>query len=121
MFTFRFNLISTHDGLRRTYTLDENCSVALPWAYRELACESNYMEVRLSDWNKMFLALLLIVSLQVSLMTDVTCVNVTRSEDWDSAFDTVRAFFFFFLPQTKRNCRACSHLEICPGLFFSHP
>lgn len=45
MFTFQFNLISTHDGLKRNYTLNKSCLLALPWAPREVTCENNYMEV----------------------------------------------------------------------------
>lgn len=44
-FTFNFNLIVNHEGQKRTYTLDKTCSVALPWAPREVTCETNYMEV----------------------------------------------------------------------------
>lgn len=117
MFTFRFKLISTHDGFRRNYTLDKNCPLSLPWAFREVSCESNYMEVRLNRIEKMFLDLLLIISRQVSIITDVTYPTATKSEEWDSAFDTVRAsvcFVSFF-----QKTRACSYFEISPGLFLS--
>ncbi|XP_075906731.1 uncharacterized protein LOC142904490 [Nelusetta ayraudi] len=67
-FTFRFNLITTHEGLKRKYTVNKSCPLALPWAPREVTCESNYMEV--------------------SIMTDVTCPTASKREDWDSAVQT---------------------------------
>lgn len=49
MFTFHFNLILTHEGLMRNYTLHKSCPLTLPWAPREVTCESNYMEVRSTE------------------------------------------------------------------------
>lgn len=51
-FAFRFNLITTHEGLKRSYTLNKSCPLALPWAPREVTCESNYMEVRRTELKK---------------------------------------------------------------------
>lgn len=60
----------------------------------------------------------LIVYLQVSIITDVTCPTTAKSEDWDSAVNTVR--FFFSSPQPKSPiCRTCSYFGISPGLFLS--
>lgn len=59
MFTFHFNLISITDGLKRNYTLNKSCLLALPWAPREVTCERNYMEVRCTELKeKMFLGLI---------------------------------------------------------------
>ncbi|XP_027143566.1 uncharacterized protein LOC104923997 isoform X2 [Larimichthys crocea] len=45
VFTFNFNLITTHEGKDVTYALNKTCSPSLPWSPREVTCEANYMEV----------------------------------------------------------------------------
>lgn len=100
VFTFRFNWITTHEGLKRNYTLYKSCTLALPWAPREVTCESNYMEVRRTELKNVSRIVLIVVSFQVSIVTDVTCPTASKREDWDSAVQTVSFFFFFFPPLT---------------------
>uniref|UniRef100_A0A8P4GNG4 ZP domain-containing protein n=1 Tax=Dicentrarchus labrax TaxID=13489 RepID=A0A8P4GNG4_DICLA len=45
MFTFKFNLVATHDREEAAYALNKTCSPTLPWAPRDVTCEVNYMEV----------------------------------------------------------------------------
>ncbi|XP_014885194.1 uncharacterized protein LOC106945786 isoform X1 [Poecilia latipinna] len=44
-FSFRFNLITTYEGVDAYYALNKTCSSPLPWSPREVTCEVNYMEV----------------------------------------------------------------------------
>lgn len=124
VFTFRFNLITTHEGLNRSYTLGKSCPLALPWAPREVTCESNYMEVRHTELKNLSRIVPIVVSLQVSIVTDVTCPTVSKREDWDSAVQTVSFFFscFVFPPHNQPNflnCKTCSCFKLSPGLFLS--
>lgn len=48
MFTFRFNLVVMRNDVEVSYALSETCSPSLPWSPREVTCEANYMEVRLT-------------------------------------------------------------------------
>lgn len=52
------------------------------------------MEVRRTELKKVSRIVLIVVSLQVSIMTDVTCPTASKREDWDSAVQTVRFLFF---------------------------
>ncbi|XP_062300451.1 uncharacterized protein LOC134005542 [Scomber scombrus] len=61
VFTFNFNLVTTHDGQKETYALNKTCSPSLPWSPKEATCEVNYMEV--------------------SVKSDVTCPSGTK-DDW---------------------------------------
>uniref|UniRef100_UPI0037E90762 uncharacterized protein n=1 Tax=Semicossyphus pulcher TaxID=241346 RepID=UPI0037E90762 len=65
MFTFHFNLVTTHEGKEVTYALNKTCSPSLPWSPREVTCELNYMEV--------------------SVRSEVTCSSETKKEDWNTA------------------------------------
>lgn len=85
VFTFHFNLITTHDGLKRNYNLNKSCPIALPWAPREVTCESNYMEVKYAEIKHFCDCSNCCFFLQVSIMTDVTCPTASKREDWDSA------------------------------------
>ncbi|XP_012730224.2 uncharacterized protein LOC105934668 [Fundulus heteroclitus] len=44
-FSFRFNLITTYQGVDAYYALNRTCSPPLSWSPREVTCEINYMEV----------------------------------------------------------------------------
>lgn len=89
IFTFWFNLITTDEGEKGNYTLNKTCRLALPWAPREVTCESNYMEVRCTILINVSKISLMAASPQVSIITDVTCPTKTTREDWDSAIQTV--------------------------------
>lgn len=89
IFTFWFNLITTDEGEKGNYTLNKTCRLALPWAPREVTCESNYMEVRCTILINVSKISLTAASPQVSIITDVTCPTTTTREDWDSAIQTV--------------------------------
>uniref|UniRef100_UPI0037E7FA49 uncharacterized protein n=1 Tax=Semicossyphus pulcher TaxID=241346 RepID=UPI0037E7FA49 len=64
VFTFHFNLVTTHEGKEATYALNRTCSPSLSWSPREVTCELNYMEV--------------------SVRSEVTCPTGTRKDDWDA-------------------------------------
>uniref|UniRef100_A0A3Q2CGG8 Zona pellucida protein AX 4 n=1 Tax=Cyprinodon variegatus TaxID=28743 RepID=A0A3Q2CGG8_CYPVA len=44
-FSFRFNLITSYDGVDAYYELNKTCPLPPPWSPREVTCEVNYMEV----------------------------------------------------------------------------
>lgn len=48
MFMFRFNLFVVRNDVEVGHALNETCSPSLPWSPREVTCEANYMEVRVS-------------------------------------------------------------------------
>lgn len=48
VFRFRFNLIVARGDAEETYALNQTCSPSLPWSPREVTCEANYMEVRVT-------------------------------------------------------------------------
>ncbi|XP_029382800.1 zona pellucida protein AX 4 [Echeneis naucrates] len=68
LFTFKFQLIANNGGNEVIYTFNETCTPALPWSYREVTCEENYMEV--------------------SVSSDVSCPSGMESDDWDAAVET---------------------------------
>ncbi|XP_035531642.1 uncharacterized protein LOC118338448 [Morone saxatilis] len=63
MFTFKFNLIATHEGEKVTYALSKTCSPTLPWSPREVTCEVNYMEV--------------------SVRSEGSCPSSAMKDDWN--------------------------------------
>ncbi|XP_045897321.1 uncharacterized protein LOC123964322 [Micropterus dolomieu] len=71
VFTFNFNLITTHQAKKLTYALNKTCSPALPWSPREVTCETNYMEV--------------------SVRSDVACQTGIKRHDWDAVAKTAYA------------------------------
>lgn len=60
------------------------------------------MEVRHTELKKVSRIVLIVVSLQVSIVTDVTCPTASKREDWDSAVQTVLIFFIFSPSQSTK-------------------
>lgn len=83
MFTFRFNLVVVHNDVEVSYFLSETCSPSLPWSPREVTCEANYMEVRLTPQSA-FLALINGFPPQVTVRSEVTCLSGRNKDDWNS-------------------------------------
>lgn len=84
MFMFRFNLFVVRNDVEVAHALNETCSPSLPWSPREVTCEANYMEVRVTGLPSDFYHWLVFVPSQVSVKSEVTCSSGTSKDDWNS-------------------------------------